>query len=373
MLRAEKRWYHVTVLADIYQKAIESGGLTEDKAQRAAIMLLQPLLDHFARPPKRSLFRKPVPPQGLYLHGGVGRGKTMVMDMFFNAVPITAKRRVHFHAFMLEVHEFLHARRQARAAGNATAARIDGDLVQFARHLAKDVSLLCFDEFQVKDVADAMILGRLFTAVIGAGVAVIMTSNIAPDDLYRDGLQRDRFLPFIDLIKTRMKVFCFDGDRDYRLDRLMGKKNYFWPADADARAALRRLFDAVAEGAEAAPAVLDVKGRQLHIPLAAREAALFDFKDLCGQALGAVDYLALARRFRFFVIENVPQLDDSRRDQALRFVTLIDTLYEHRAQIALSAAMQATYLYKGEFHGGVFERTVSRLMEMQSDAYRSHR
>jgi cell division protein ZapE len=337
-------------LIDIYEQKRGTGALKADEDQRRAVEIL-------ARPQVKK--------QGFYFHGGVGRGKTMVMDMFFAAAPFEKKRRVHFHAFMLEVHDFLHTRRTSRKKGEA----IDNDLLACAEKISKEARLLCFDEFHVKDVADAMILGRLFTALFEKGVRVVMTSNTAPDDLYPDGLQRDRFLPFIALLKEKLEVFAFTGATDYRLSRIRDAKTYYWPHDADAHAEMEKIFVAVADGEQGAPREIPVKERFIHVPRAAKEIAWFSFHDLCGTMKSAVDYLELAKAFRVFIIENVPVLDDSKRNDVLRFVTLIDTLYDHHARAVISAAAPPDKLYHGEEHAHAFARTVSRLLEMQSKGY----
>jgi cell division protein ZapE len=365
----------MTTLSDTYREKLARGDLTADEDQGRALLALEGLcaaLGHYVPGEKAGFWpfatKKPAP-RGFYFHGGVGRGKSMVMDMFFAAAPCEKKRRVHFHAFMLEVHDALHALRSARA--KAARESMDGDLLRVAAGIAARATLLCFDEFQVRDVADAMILGRLFTALFDAGVVVVMTSNIPPDDLYADGLQRDRFLPFIALLKRRLTVMPFTGAVDYRLRRLHGDlKVYFWPHDADARAALDRLFRSVADDDAGAPLDITLKGRRLHVPRAAHEVAAFSFGELCEQPKSAMDYLELARRFRVFIVENVPRLDDRRPDALLRFVTLVDTLYDSRARLAVSAAAPPDKLYDGNENTVVFARTVSRLMEMQSREYR---
>lgn len=361
-----------TVL-NVYEQKLAEGLLTPDPAQAGAIRALSALGEALRgyTPARRGLFRRPAPaPLGYYFYGGVGRGKSMVMDLFFNHAPLSKKRRVHFHAFMLEVHDFLHAQRVRRAKGaKGASARIDGDLLACADDIAQRVTLLCFDEFQVKDVADAMILGRLFTALLDRGVVIVTTSNIAPDDLYKDGLQRDRFLPFIALLKQRLHVVHFTGAVDYRLGRLAGRKVYFWPHDADARAQLERIFDDVADGIPAGPEDLTVKGRTIHVPRAARAVAAFSFAELCEQPRSALDYLELTKRFQVIILSDVPKMDDTRRDAALRFVTLVDALYDHHIVLVMSAAAAPEKLYVGTVHAGVFERTVSRIMEMQSRTY----
>lgn len=361
----------MTTVLEAYEQKLAAGELTADPVQAAALRDLSRLADMLAGyvPGRRGLFRRRASaPMGYYFYGGVGRGKSMVMDLFFNHAPVAKKRRVHFHAFMLEVHDFLHRQRAARAKGKTAA--IDGDLMACADDIAARVTLLCFDEFQVKDVADAMIMGRLFAAIMDRGVVIVTTSNIAPDDLYKDGLQRDRFLPFIALLKQRLHVVHFTGATDYRLGRIAGRKVYFWPHDADAAQQMNRIFMDIADDHPPAPEDIEVKGRIIHVPRAAREVASFSFAELCEQPRSALDYLELARRYRVIILSDVPQMDDTRRDAALRFVTLVDALYDHHLVLVMSAAVAPEHLYRGTTHAGVFDRTVSRLLEMQSRSYR---
>ena len=299
------------------------------------------------------------PPAGLYLFGGVGRGKTMVMDMFFDAVTLAKKRRVHFYAFMLEVHQRIHARRALK-----------GDpIAPVAREIAEAATVLCFDEFHVADIADAMILGRLFEALFAAGVVVVATSNRAPDDLYKDGLQRERFLPFIDLLKRRLDVLAFEGGRDYRLARLAGQPVYHVPADAAAHRALAQAFSDLTDGAAPRELSLLVQGRSLTVPRAARGVAWFTFEELCERPLAPADYLALAQHFGTIILEGIPRLSRDQRNEAKRLNILIDTLYEAHGRLVASAEVPPEQLYlagDGEFD---FRRTVSRLIEMQSAQY----
>lgn len=369
----------MTTLLDIFEQKQQTGGLTPDADQRRTLEGLESLRLALAGydPARKTgwLFRKrPAAPKGFYLYGGVGRGKSMVMDMFFAAAPVKAKRRVHFHAFMLEVHDFLHDLRSNRAAlragKKAEQESVDGDLITVADKIAAEATLLCFDEFQVKDVADAMILGRLFTALFERGVVFVITSNIAPDELYLDGLQRDRFLPFIALLKEKLNVFHFTGATDYRLRRLRELKVYFWPHDRDAAEQLDGIFKAVAGSDEARSLDIDVKGRKIHVTKAAGRVAAFTFAELCETSKSALDYLELVKNYSVFVVYNVPKLDDNRRDATTRFITFIDTVYDNHAHVALSAAAAPADLYRGDFHAKAFERTASRLVEMQSREYR---
>ncbi len=313
----------------------------------------------------RLFARKPAePPRGVYLWGGVGRGKSMLMDLFFAHARVQRKRRVHFHEFMQECHDRIHRWRQ-----NHEVSRASEPIRPLARAIAEEARLLCFDEFQVHDIADAMILGRLFFALFELGVVVVATSNRPPDDLYKGGLQRELFVPFIGLIKQKLDVLPLDGATDYRLERLGRMPVYLCPDGPEAKAALAEAFRRLTPGAPDAPEQITVKGRIVPVPRAAEGVAWFAFPDLCDQALGAGDYLAIARRYHTVILEGIPEMSPETRDQAKRFVTLIDALYERKVNLICSAAAQPQGLYPAGEGSFEFQRTVSRLEEMQSAEY----
>jgi cell division protein ZapE len=299
-------------------------------------------------------------PMGLYLCGPVGRGKSMLMDLFFATVPGPRKRRRHFHAFMLEVHDRIEQERRDRT--REPFAKVATDIAAVA-------TLLCLDEFEVDNIADAMILERLFGALFEAGIVVVATSNRAPDELYPHGLHRDRFLPFIDLLKRRLDVLALDSGRDYRLARLQGKRVYYHPLDEAAHQGLAAVFAELSDGAVGAPTSLVVKARPLAVPRAARNLAWFGFEDLCVKPLSAADYLAIAERFAAVIVEGIPRLGAERRDEARRFNILIDTLYDARSLLIASAEVPPDELFVTGDGSFEFQRTVSRLNEMQSADY----
>ncbi|MEO3428137.1 cell division protein ZapE [Pelagibius sp. CAU 1746] len=308
--------------------------------------------------------RREEPPQGLYIFGSVGTGKSMLMDIFFDTAPLEKKRRVHFHAFMQEVQDRLHAWRQD------PANKDKGDpLPVIAGALAEEAWLLCFDEFHVVNIADAMILGRLFETLFDKGVVVVATSNWPPGRLYEGGLQRDRFEPFIALVKRRLDVLELDSGVDYRLKRLKDITAYHAPLGPRAEAALDKAFAELTEGAAAAPDQVIYKGREIPVPLAARGVARFSFAGLCERPLGPGDYLAIAGLFHTVVLSGVPQLSAAKRNEARRFMTLIDALYEHRVKLVVSAEAPPERLYSSGDGAVEFQRTVSRLQEMRSADY----
>ncbi len=342
-------------LTEIYETQISNGALTPDPAQRAALPELERIRAALAQPVKTGFFRKkPEPIPGLYLWGGVGRGKSMLMDLFVQHLSVPV-RRVHFHAFMQEIHAAMH---EARKTG------VEDALAPVAKSVAESVRCLAFDEMQISDITDAMIVGRLFEALFAAGVVIVTTSNRVPDDLYQHGLNRQLFLPFIELIKTRMTVWELASPNDYRQNRLAGTQVYFTPLGPDARAALDAVWLDLA-GGPGAPLTLHVKGREVTLPAFRSGVARASFFDLCGQPLGPADYLALTEAAKVLILDNIPQLSRNNFNEAKRFVTLIDALYEAGTRLIASAAAQPEMLYVEGDGAFEFERTASRLREMQ--------
>ncbi len=361
-----------------YRAMVASGELAPDNAQALAAERLQNLwvkLRGYDPPPwrpERGLIsrlwrRRPVEEAGgqacgLYLVGDVGRGKSMLMDLFYARADVRRRRRIHFHAFMQEAHRRIHAWKQANP-------QADDPIPPLADAIAAEAALLCFDEFQVNDIADAMILGRLFGALFERGVVVVATSNTAPDDLFRGKPGRDAFLPFIALLKQNLDVLALEGERDFRRARLTLRPTWQVPADGRAERALDAAFAALTAGASVHPTSLLVMGRRLSIPMAAQGVARFEFAELCGAALGAGDYLALATHFHALVLDGVPRLSPDNFDEARRFIVLVDTLYEHRVKLIASAEAQPDQLYQRGEGAQAFARTASRLYEMQSAEY----
>ena len=362
-----------------YESMASAGAIDTDAAQLAIVDRLDVLsetLNQRSIASKGSalgwLFHKtrPEAPKGLYIWGSVGRGKTMLMDLFFDSVQGASKRRVHFHGFLADVHVRIHAFRQGVKQGKIK----DTDPIPpVAAQLAGEAKLLCFDEFTVTDIADAMILGRLFTALFEHGVVVVATSNVVPERLYEGGLNRALFMPFIGLLSQRMNIAQLDARTDFRMEKLGGSPVYYTPLSGLASAACEQTFQRLSGGLVAKPLTLNVLGHALDVPVAAAGVARFDFRDLCEKPYGASDYLAVAKKFHTVFLENIPKMAIDRRNEAKRFITLIDMLYDNHVKLVASAEVEAHLLYEGQEGREAFEfdRTVSRLIEMRSEEYLS--
>jgi len=359
-----------------YRALVDAGELKADPAQELAAEKLSSLaralngyapksgkkgwLDRFGL---RARDETP-PPQGLYLYGGVGRGKSMLMNLFYETAPLAGKERVHFHAFMRDIHAEIHRRRQMPMYAD------EGDPIPgMADGIADNTTLLCLDEMEVRDIADAMIVGRLFEKLFARGVVVVTTSNRHPDDLYKHGLQRERFVPFIALIKQKLDILALEAAQDYRLGRLAGQTVYHAPLGPSADAALDAAWARLTDDADPQPDVVQMPGRRISVPAAAHQVARFSFSDLCEQPLGPSDYLAIAAQFSTVILKDIPQMTEEKKDAARRFVTLIDALYEHRTALVCSAAVPPEHIYSGREGGFEFARTASRLIEMQAADY----
>lgn len=361
-----------------YRALVDAGALDADPAQEAAAERLQSLEEDLARarpsPLARLFGARPKPVKGVYLWGAVGRGKSLLMDLLFNNSAAQPKRRVHYHEFMIEAHQRIAAFRAAsekekKRWRGVNPKHPDDPMPPVARALGDDARLLCLDEFQVADIADAMILGRLFDALFQRGVTLVATSNRPPDDLYKDGLNRQLFLPFIDMLKTRLDVVELVAARDYRLERLAGAPVYYAPLGPAADAAMDHAWARYIAGAREHYDRLDVQGRIVHVRRAARGAARFDFSELCEKPLGPADYLAVADRYGALFLERIPRMTPAMRNEARRFVNLIDALYDARAKLVCSADGEPDELYPAGDGAFEFERTASRLVEMRSAGY----
>jgi cell division protein ZapE len=372
MLSASPSSFHAR-----YRDLVSSGAIEADPAQARAV-------EAFADLEQRLTSYKPVrkqgllgrlfadkdqpPPRGLYVHGEVGRGKTMLMDLFFQHSHVTHKRRAHFHEFMAEVHERIHGYRQNIARGELADADVIG---LTAAAIFDEAWLLCFDEFHVTDIADAMILGRLFAKLFELGTVVVATSNVAPEDLYKDGLNRALFLPFIAQISDHMDVLRLDARTDIRLEKLAGVKMWLVPADRDAATALDTAWGKMTGNAPCKPRDISIKGRILRVPCSANGVARFSFPDICEKPLAASDYLRLAHDYHTLLIDRIPVMDYPERNAAKRFIALIDTLYDNAVKLMASAAADPVSLYLATegAEANEFKRTASRLIEMSSESY----
>ena len=360
-----------------YQDLVSSGSLEPDAAQTEvadAFAELEQRLAGYKPPRKQGLLgrlfadRDEAPPRGLYVHGDVGRGKTMLMDLFFQHRSVVHKRRAHFHEFMADVHERIYDFRQNVARGEIA----DGDVIaRTAASIFDEAWLLCFDEFHVTDIADAMILGRLFAKLFELGTVVVATSNVAPDDLYKGGLNRALFLPFIAEISGHMDVLRLDARTDFRLEKLTGVNMWMVPADWNADAALDRAWAKMTGNARCKARDISIKGRVLHVPCSADGVARFSFADICEKPLAASDYLRLARDYHTIIIDRIPVMDYDERNAAKRFIALIDTLYDNAVKLVASAQADPTSLYQVSegYEANEFKRTASRLIEMRAASY----
>lgn len=367
----------MTTPLDLWRQRIDAGSLNPDPDQERAAAALSDLSARLVdwKPGAKSLFGKAKPaPKGLYLWGGVGRGKSMLMDLFIETAPVRDRRRAHFHEFMQDAHARINRWRQLTKAERRRQPEYvkgagDDPIPPVARGLASEARLLAFDEFQVTDIADAMILGRLFEGLFAEGVVVVATSNRYPDDLYKDGINRQLFLPFIDLLKQKLDMFELDGGVDHRLRQLEAAPVYYCPLDADAELAMDKAWARLTSGAAPQSCTLEVNGREWVVEREVAGVARLTFPELCARAFGAADYLAVADRFHTVLLDRVPRLSPDKRNEAKRFVTLIDTLYEARTKLVMSADAEPEDLYPAGDGAFEFERTASRLMEMRTHDY----
>jgi len=364
-----------------YEALVSSGEIEEDAAQLQLAVALDAVLLQireqrltrkssslgwlFARRQKTQSAIK-----GLYIHGAVGRGKTMLMDLFYGQIEATRKRRVHFHDFMTDAHDRINAHRQAFKRGET---KQQDPIPPVAAQLIADAWVLCFDEFSVTDIADAIILSRLFEQLFERGCVLVATSNVMPEDLYHNGLNRQLFLPFIDLLKTRVDVFTLDARTDYRLEKINRLPVYLTPLNDDNRIAFAKAWKAVSSGQIVRPNRIPLKGREIEVPMEAGSAARFSFDELCARPLGASDYHRIAQHYHTIFIENIPVMAEAMRNEAKRFINLIDILYDTRTQVFASAAAPPEDLYRSDRgeEGFEFARTASRLFEMQTADYRA--
>jgi len=359
-----------------YQNLITRGEIIADAAQFALVKRLGLLVENLQKKPPRSLwsligkrYGKNQPPKGLYIYGKVGRGKTMLMDLFYKSLKIRNKKRIHFNEFMKNIQTRLEHQRQQIKAGSTKS---NDPIPPVAAALIQEASVLCFDEFSVTDIADAMILSRLFASIFAQGGVLVATSNVAPDDLYKNGLNRALFLPFIQILKNHVELFNLDAPTDYRLEKHIEHPLYLYPLDAKTAQKMDAAFSALTGNNKAKKEVIERQGREMIVPQASGNVVRFDFSDLCAKPLGFEDYAILAEKYNHFFIDNVPILDNNSRNEAKRFIMLIDTLYDRQARAFISAAAAPDKLYQSSFpttESFEFNRTVSRLYEMQSEEY----
>ncbi len=360
-------------LERLYLEQVQLNHIRHDPAQMAVLQRLQRLSQNLAveahyrqkADPVRLFTTPPARSRSLYIHGGVGCGKSMLMDWFFECCPVAQKRRVHFHAFMLEVHAFIHQWRRQHSAEVIPA---------LAENISSSTRLLCFDEFHVTDIADAMLLGRLFGKLFEAGVVIVATSNRHPDDLYEGGLQRELFLPFIRLLQEQADIIELASQQDYRLTHLRALgTTYYYPLGSGAAAFIRQCYDELSNFAPLQPGSVEVLGRKVPLRAVHGDIALSSFDELCEQPLGAADYLEIACEFSTLIIAGTPRLTPEKRNQARRLVTLIDALYEHRVKLICSAEVPAEELFRDSDGAFEYQRAVSRLIAMQTDQYLNSR
>jgi len=354
-------------IREAYEKSLQRDGHEQDVAQLEIVALLDDLQQRLqannergglGRFLDRAVQSDPGPETGLYIWGGVGRGKTFLMDLFFESLAVQHKKRIHFHRMMHEIHERLQA-----------LENVEDPLDQVAARIAKDTRVLCFDEFFVSDIGDAMILGRLLDGLFRRGVTLVATSNSEPDELYKDGLQRQRFIPAIETLKQHTRVVHMDGDVDYRLRLLQQAGTYLSPHDEIAQEKLQHFFDESASSQISAGTMLDINGRDIRARLCAKGIAWFDFSDICDGPRSQNDYIELARWYPTVIVSGIPQLDGELENQTRRFIALVDEFYDRRVKLIVSAAVAVDSLYSGERLSFEFDRTVSRLIEMQSTDY----
>lgn len=362
----------MAAITQAYQSLLDQNRIIADKAQAQAVQRLAMLQVQWETPQKKgllaSLFGKQESqtPQGLYLWGDVGRGKSLLADLLYENIEVAPKRRVHYHAFMLEIHARIHRWREE----NRADLKSKDPILPLAAAIAKESQFLCLDEMQVTDVADAMILGRLFTAILSHGVRVVFTSNRKPSALYLNGLQRDRFLPFIALLEQQLDVIELASAEDYRLRQLKSLQDtYMVGAGEEVKARMDKAFHCLTHGAEPETMNLEVQGRALAVSCCYGDVARFSFAELCAKPLGAADYEALAQEFSSILMDDIPLLTPEKRNEAKRFLTFVDVLYEHKVKLICSAIVPPQDLYPAGDGNFEFARTISRLMEMQSENY----